>query len=180
MTYPFRNISPKRTCTKHYSQYNSYKPFLAEDFNHKCGYTDCSDYWFGGQRNFQIDHLKPKSKYPQLKSEYSNLVYCCSYVNRAKLDDDNPNYLDPCNVDYNLHFERDDNGYIVGKTPQGCYMVEHLQLNLFRYAICWYLDRLREKISILKEVARDSIGDTLLLKLYDEYDKYEEYLKDNL
>lgn len=101
-------------------------------------------------------------------------------MNRAKLDDDNPNYLDPCNVDYNLHFERDDNGYIVGKTPQGCYMVEHLQLNLFRYAICWYLDRLREKISILKEVARDSIGDTLLLKLYDEYDKYEEYLKDNL
>ena len=74
----------------------------------------------------------------------------------------------------------DDNGYIVGKTPQGCYMVEHLQLNLFRYAICWYLDRLREKISILKEVARDSIGDTLLLKLYDEYDKYENYLKDNL
>lgn len=52
MTYPFRNISPKRTFTKHYAQYNRYKPYLADDFNHKCGYTDCSDHWFGGQRNF--------------------------------------------------------------------------------------------------------------------------------
>ena len=78
MTYPFRNISPKRTFTKHYAQYNRYKPYLADDFNHKCGYTDCSDHWFGGQRNFQIDHFKPKSIYPQLISEYSNLVYCDS------------------------------------------------------------------------------------------------------
>ena len=180
MTYPFRSIPPKRTCTKRYSRYNRYKPFLAEDFNHKCGYTDCSDYWFGGQRNFQIDHFKPKVKYPHLISEYGNLVYCCSYVNRAKLDDDSPNYLDPCEVDYNLHFERDERGFIVGKTPQGCYMVEHLQLNLFRYAICWNLDRLSEGIRKLKEVARTSEEKSLLLDLYEEYYKYEDYLRDNL
>ena len=145
MTYPFRNISPKRTFTKHYAQYNRYKPYLADDFNHKCGYTDCSDHWFGGQRNFQIDHFKPKSIYPQLISEYSNLVY-------------------PCDVDYNLHFERDDNGYIVGKTPQGCYMVEHLQLNLARYAICWNLDRLDAKIKKLEKVTIGLSCDGTLLE----------------
>lgn len=95
MTQPFRIMAPKRTCTKNRANYNAYKTFLAEDFNHRCGYTDCSDYWFGGKRTFQIDHFKPESKYPELKNEYSNLVYCCSYVNRAKWDDDNPNYLDP-------------------------------------------------------------------------------------
>ncbi len=179
MSHPFRNISPKRTCTKKRSKYNAYKPFLAEDFNHKCGYTDCSDYWFGGQRCFQIDHFKPKEKYPLLVNEYSNLVYCCSYVNRAKWDDDNANYLDPCSVDYNKHFERDNRGFITAISTQAQYMVDHLQLNLFRYAICWNLDRLREKINILKKVATTSEEKDLLLSLYAEYDKYEDYLKDS-
>lgn len=152
MTHPFRKIAPKRTYAKKRANYNAYKTFLADDFNHKCGYTDCSDHWFGGKRNFQIDHFKPRSKYPKLINEYSNLVYCCSYVNRAKCDDDNPNYLDPCDVDFNLHFERNDLGYIKAKTPQGQYMVEHLDLGLFRYAICWNLDRLEEKINPLAEL----------------------------
>lgn len=137
-------------------------------------------HWFGGQRNFQIDHFKPKSIYPLLISEYSNLVYCCSYVNREKWEDDNPNYLDPCDVDYNLHFERDDKGYIVGKTPQGCYMVERLQLNLARYAICWNLDRLEAKIKKLEEVTIGISCDGTLLELYEEYHKYEKYLRNNL
>ena len=118
--HPFRNMTPQRTCTKKRTDYHAYKAFLAEDFNHRCGYTDCSDHWFGGKRNFQIDHLKPKSIYPELVNEYGNLVYCCSYVNNAKSDDDNPNYLDPCNVDFNLHFERDDMGFIKAIThPKG-------------------------------------------------------------
>ena len=64
--HPFRNMTPQRTCTKKRTDYHAYKAFLAEDFNHRCGYTDCSDHWFGGKRNFQIDHLKPKSIYPEL------------------------------------------------------------------------------------------------------------------
>ena len=59
MTQPFRHIAPQRTCTKKKANYNAYKDFLAEDLNHRCGYTDCADYWFGGKRCFQIDHFKP-------------------------------------------------------------------------------------------------------------------------
>ena len=69
MTHLFRTIAPKRTCTKKYSDYHKYKDALSEDFNHKCGYTDCSERWFGGKRTFQIDHLKPKSKHPGLIHE---------------------------------------------------------------------------------------------------------------
>lgn len=184
MTQPFRHIAPKRTCTKKRANYNSYKIFLAEDFNHRCGYTDCSDYWFGGKRCFQIDHFKPESKYPELENEYSNLVYCCSYVNRAKWDDDNPNYLDPCDVDFNLHFERDDLGFIKAKTPQGQYMVEHMNLGLTRYAICWNLDRLEEKIKILERKVDQNIATMdekgLLLNVNKEFHKYLRYLRSEL
>ena len=184
MTHPFRNMAPQRTCTKKRANYKAYKSFLADDFNHRCGYTDCSDHWFGGKRNFQIDHFRPESKYPELKNEYSNLVYCCSYVNRAKCDDDNSNYLDPCDIDFNLHFERDDFGYIKAKTPQGQYMVERMNLGLFRYAICWNLDRLEERIKIFEakvnQNTASAIDKELLLKMNMEFHEYLRYLRAEL
>lgn len=180
MTYPFRTYTPKRTYNKKFANYHKYKPYLEADFCKKCGYTGCSQMWFGGKRTFQIDHLKPESKYPELINKYSNLVYCCSYVNRAKWDDDSPNYLDPCDVDYNLHFERDTNGFIVAKTKQGKYMLEHMHLNLFRYALIWNLDRLTERIKKLEKVGNPSqeIKD-LKLEVLQEYFKYTQYLADN-
>lgn len=180
MSYPFRKIAPERTNQQKYSDYHRYKESLANDFHGKCGYTDCSQRWFGGLRTFQIDHLKPWSKYPDLKNEYRNLVYCCSYVNRAKSDDDSPNYLDPCDTDYNKHFERDDKGFIVGKTQQAKYMVEHMQLNLFRYAIIWNLDRLCERIDILRTIKTpNSEVKELLLELLDKFYEYNNYLAAN-
>lgn len=176
MAHSFRTKVPTRTCTKKYADFHKYKQYLADDFKHKCGYTDCSEMWFGGKATFQIDHIKPKSKYPELENDYSNLVYCCSYVNRAKWDDDSPNYLDPCTEDFNVHFERDDYGRIVPKTPQGRYMAEHMQLRLLRYALIWNLDRLADRIDRLNKVDfTDEVKD-LLLELYREKDKYFKYL----
>lgn len=65
--YLFREQHPQRTYKGHYSDYHKYKEHLASDFNHHCGYTHCTDRWFGGMRTFQIDHFKPHSKYPKLK-----------------------------------------------------------------------------------------------------------------
>ena len=151
-----------------------YKEALAEDFNHKCGYTDCSDYWFGGMRTFQIDHFLPASKYPKKECDYSNLVYCCSYVNRAKSDDDNPLYLDPCDNDYNIHFERDENGFICAKTANASFMVDKLHLSLARYAIMWNLDRLEDRINKLQKIKKpkDSELQHLLYSLLCAYFNY--------
>ena len=179
MSKPFRIKSPsRRNNAPKRNDYGAYKDELAEDFNHRCGYTDCSDFWFGGQRTFQIDHLKPWSKYPALKTEYSNLVYCCSYVNRAKWDDDAPHYLDPCENNYNVHFERDDNGYIIGLSDDAKYMVQKMHLNLTRYAIIWTLDRLDDIITRLKphREAHPEIKD-LLAALLDEYFVYVQNLR---
>lgn len=177
MSKQFRIKSPvRRTNVPKRSTYSAYKDELAEDFNHRCGYTDCTDSWFGGKRTFQIDHLKPWSKYPDLKTEYSNLVYCCSYVNRAKWDDDSPHYLDPCAVDYNTHFERDDNGYIIGKSEDAKYMVQKMHLNLTRYAIIWTLDKLDDIITRLK--AHRGVHPEIEDLLSALQDKYFDYVQD--
>lgn len=178
MNREFRKVAPVRSVVIPRTNYCAYKDVLARDFNHRCGYTDCSDFWFGGQRTFQIDHLKPWSKHPDLKTEYNNLVYCCSYVNRAKWDDDSPNYLDPCEVDYNDHFERDGNGYIIGKSAKARYMVQKMHLNLTRYALIWTLDTLNDIITRLKahRLEHPEIEE-LIVALQDEYFDYVQDLR---
>lgn len=182
MSEKFRIVAPKRTYNGKKQDYHAYKDNLAEDFHNHCGYTDCADYWFGGKRTFQIDHLKPHSVYPEKKTDYANLVYCCAYVNRAKWNDDNVNYLDPCDVDYNLHFEREDDGTIVAKTEQAKYMVSHMHLNLRRYAIVWKLERLDELIEQLKKKLklRPELKSGLYMELLELYYDYTKKLRNDL
>lgn len=187
MANSFRNTPPKRNCTKVFTNYRSYKPYLAEDFNHKCGYTDCSDFWFGGANNFHIDHFKPWKKNPHLKTVYSNLVYCCSYVNILKSDDEGT-YLDPCDEDYNTYFERDYQGNIIPKNTsiEAKYMHCQLKLYLKRYQIIWKLDQLllsmKKLQTAIQEPKNSSIKQDLVNLHSDlaiELTDYIEYLKGN-
>ncbi|WP_145962309.1 HNH endonuclease signature motif containing protein [Pectobacterium peruviense] len=160
MTNTFRLQTPKRTCVKSYKIYGSYKPYLAKDFYNRCGYTNCPDFWFGGKGNFHIDHFIPWKKHPtqpNLKTDYSNLVYCCSYVNILKSDDETA-YLDPCNEDYNNHFLRDDYGNILAnkKSVKAVYMHNKLKLYLKRYQIIWMLENLFSRMEAVKEAIQQS------------------------
>jgi len=187
MAINFRNTLPARTCTKSYSNYRSYKPFLANDFNNRCGYSDCSDFWFGGKNSFHIDHFKPWKKNPMLKTTYSNLVYCCSYVNILKSDDEG-DYLDPCDVDFNSHFERDENGTILPKASSvnAIYMHNKLKLYLKRYQIIWKLDEILLRMGKLKPAINNPknklIKQELLVlqgELGNELTTYIDYLRSN-
>jgi len=178
----FRDTCPKRSYNgNELSDYRQYKTFLATDFHGRCGYTDCSHFWFGGRINFQIDHFLPKSKYPELTTSYSNLVYTCSYVNRAKSDDDG-NYIDPCNVDYNQHFYRDELGNIYPSedSVEAKYMHKKLKLYLRRYGIIWMLDQLEQRMFKLEELIK-STQDEEAVKLFAEvgikYNEYKRYLR---
>ncbi|NHA07716.1 hypothetical protein G7092_28205 [Mucilaginibacter sp. HC2] len=182
MQLPFRKTAPTRTYKgKEYSDYNHYKDHLEKDFEERCGYTNCHQFWFGGRRTFQIDHFKPKVKYPELLTKYSNLVYSCSYVNRAKSDDLNE-YLDPCDTDYNLHFYRDQIGHIypMNTSDTGKYMYKALKLYLKRYSIIWMLEALEEKMDILQGLV-DQTGDEQAKNLFyvitTKYMAYKKYLK---
>lgn len=183
----FRKDAPvRRTDLPQYATYGRYKSDLRLDFRSRCGYTDCSDFWFGGSRTFHIDHFRPKSVHPNLETDYQNLVYCCSYVNIQKSDDDS-DYLDPCNDDYNEHFERDAVGNIIPKQDSEIanYMYDKLKLYLRRYQIIWMLDKIRENKNKLNDLLGDARGDEDLEReikdtyfdLDREFEKYLDYLK---
>ena len=178
----FRETKPKRTYSgKELSDYRRYKEFLVKDFNSRCGYTDCYDFWFGGPHNFQIDHFKPKSKYPDLEINYNNLVYSCSYVNRAKSDDDGK-YLDPVEVDYNLHFYRDNLGNIYPRenSESAKYMYIRLKLYLSRHSIIWMLDQLEQRMFRLQELVEatnDAFAIELLARIAMKYNNYKRHLR---
>ncbi|MDF7669985.1 hypothetical protein PT276_01985 [Orbaceae bacterium ESL0721] len=180
-------MTPIRTYQIKHKNYRDYKSYLAKDFNNRCGYTDCLDSWFGGQRNFHIDHLLPKKKYPHLETDYNNLVYACSYVNILKSDDDG-DYLDPCNEDFNLHFYRDHMGRIYAQKDcaQATYMHEKLKLYLDRYSIIWVLEQLDLKLqklfSLQKTIKKKEIIDeidALIVNLTRIFLEYKQYLNGN-
>jgi hypothetical protein len=185
----FREMHPTRNCNETFNDYKKYKLFLQANFNHRCGYTDCRDNWFGGKNTFHIDHFKPKKKYPELETAYSNLVYSCSYVNILKKDDDSAFYLDPCENNYNEHFEREDDGRIIPK-PESLsakYMYRKLKLYLMRYQIIWLLDQIEDRIKKIKrQVDEEKNADRalhmykLIAELADEYFNYRDYLNSEL
>ena len=181
----YRSEIPKRTYSgRELKDYKRYKDSLERDFNERCGYTCCQQIWFGGKRNFQIDHFKPKSIYPDLETKYSNLVYSCSYVNRAK-GDDNATYLDPVDVDYNLHFYRDDLGNIfpIEGSDSAKYMYIRLKLYLKRYSIIWMLEQLEikmEQLRILIEKTDNEEVKDLFVAITFKYMDYKKYLKATL
>jgi len=184
--YSFRKHQPVRTCTKKYSSYRSYKDFLQSDFKGRCGYTDCPDYFFGGKRTFHIDHFKPQSTHKELTNEYSNLIYACSYVN-IKKSDDLSELLDPCDVDLNLHFYRDEYGNILpfSTSEIAINMSEALGLNMRRYGIIWMLEtleNLKNSFSKLCEGNDDFESASpealkILAKLNKTHQEYTNYLR---
>ncbi|SUB31436.1 Uncharacterised protein [Yersinia pseudotuberculosis] len=182
----FRVQTPVRNCIKKYVSYNCFKPYLAKDFNYRCGYTDSPDFWFGGKSNFHIDHFIPWKNHPDipnLKTDYNNLVYCCSFVNILKSNDET-DYLDPCNHDYNKHFYRNVHGEIK-PNPQSktaIYMYNKLKLYMQRYQLIWMLDNLFNKLELLSiaientidKEKKDDLKSTMceLVPIVIEYKKY--------
>ncbi len=176
----FRKQAPVRTCTITYKNYRSFKTYLASDFNKRCGYTDCSDIWFGGSGTFHIDHFRPHSLHPGIKTAYSNLVYSCSYVNNTKSDIDNPHFLDPCDHDYNTHFNRNSNGSIVPVSSDAKIMYHVLKLYLLRYQIIWMLDEIHQRMEMISEINRNNPSlraKDLLAELVDYWVIYIKYLR---
>ncbi|MGB4811326.1 MAG: hypothetical protein WBP13_02435 [Methylophilaceae bacterium] len=179
----FRKTSPIRTCTKVYSSYKPFKKYLVVDFNKRCGYTDCADRWFGGANTFHIDHFKPLKNFPSLETNYSNLVYSCSYVNILKSSDDPNNYLEPCNDDYNQHFYRDKLGAInpFPHSSKAKYMHQKLKLGLARYRTIWLLDSvynmIKELDTHIESLPKDTEEELLALRALRELNnKFREYL----
>ena len=59
------------------------KEQLAKDFYNRCGYCGWKSNHYGSS-TFDIDHIKSKSKYPDLTDDYNNYAYSCPICNTTK------------------------------------------------------------------------------------------------
>ena len=150
---------PKRECTKVYARYTSFKPYIREDFNKRCGYCDDLDIYHGGVRGYQIDHFKPHSilKFSHLKEVYVNLVYSCPFCNRAKSDkwEDVDGFIDPCTEEYDTHLERNKKGQIISKSSRGSFIYKNLNLFLKRHELLWMIEKIiqqKEELIVFKKI----------------------------
>jgi len=151
MTRTIQKQKPIRDCSKTYKNYRSFKQYLINDFNKRCGYCDDLDDFNGGENNYQIDHFKPKKLFSELETEYSNLVYSCPFCNRAKWDKWKKNgFLDPCGEEYDNHLERLGNGKIKYKSLRGKYIYVNLNLHLVRHEILWMIEKIQKQKKELK------------------------------
>lgn len=168
---------PKRKFTETRTNYGAYKKYIIKDFNNKCGYCDDLDKFNGGYRNYQIDHFKPKNKFPDLETTYDNLVYCCPFCNRAKWDkwEDKDGFIDPCCDEYDNHISRNDKGQIqYDTTPQGKYIYENLKLHLKRHELLWMIEKLqKQSIGIDNEIVRLGEGHEKELIILREFKKIQ-------
>lgn len=159
-----RQKRPERSNPARENRYQSYKMQLRSDFNSCCGYCDDDDENFGLITGYHIDHFAPRKWFPELETEYKNLVYSCPICNIAKSakwngkvahpsHDGQRGFIDPCLSDYDDHLCRDETGRIRGKTELGRYIVSELKLSLLRHRLNWQIRTLEQKIFRLGELA---------------------------
>lgn len=150
------------------NNYLIYKEQLVKDFRDLCGYCGKNrNYFFD---NFQIDHFRPKSKYPDLKNDYNNLVLSCPICNRNKSDDwptndknvyhnDSIGYVDPASKEFDEVFYRDEDGNIFSNYDYGKYMITKLKFDIRPIKELWKLERLYQaKKNINQKIKQGKIS----------------------
>lgn len=133
------------------TDYKDAKELLASDFQNTCGYC--------GKKNsimherFHIDHFVPVKIAPERKEDYYNLVFACPKCNLVKASkwptkdknlahDGNKGFIDPATEEYDQHIERDEKGYIRGKTILGKSICKNLNFHIRRTDLYWKIDNL--------------------------------------
>jgi hypothetical protein len=142
--------------------YRDWKSVLAIEASYQCVYCCIHESKFGGQRNFHVEHFRPKSIFPLLENSYGNLFYACGICNSFK-GNDWPNepvandfskiaYPDPSTVCYGELFEiKKDTGIVYSKFLAGNYIVERLYLNRPQMITLRRLTHYIEELTIAKK-----------------------------
>jgi hypothetical protein len=67
-----------------YAAYESYRPWLRDEFDFRCFYCLKRETWGQVTSEFELDHFQPQALNPQLRLDYRNLVYACRRCNAVK------------------------------------------------------------------------------------------------
>jgi hypothetical protein len=126
----------RRSNPPQFTEYGKYKLLLREDFRYCCAYCLTHERVFGALRHMTIDHFRPRSRFPHLSKDYSNLYYCCGECNTYKSDTwpsqaelgANLRFVDVCTDDPVHHFRYGD-CEIIAMTPAAEFTVASLRLD---------------------------------------------------
>ena len=110
---------------------------VREDFRATCAYCLLEERWAAGLENFELDHFRPQSLFPQLALHFYNLYWSCHVCNRTKRDQwpssavrrRGIGFVDLCSSRFADHFVEQGNGAWRGKTLSARYTIDALRLN---------------------------------------------------
>jgi HNH endonuclease len=110
-----------------YQDYDSYRPWLRDEFTFRCVYCLYREQWpRERQRSWDIDHFTPQVVNPDLTLTYDNLLYVCASCNSIKSSKDLP---DPCGVAIASSLQVDKTGKITALTKEAKILVDVLRLD---------------------------------------------------
>ena len=117
--------------------YASYRSFVREDFRRCCAYCLLHEFWAGGERNFELDYLRPVSRFPHLLNDYQNLFYACHVCNQVKsdhwprpaLEAEGIGFVNLCDSDWEAHYRLSADGALEPLTASARYTITTLRLN---------------------------------------------------
>jgi hypothetical protein len=109
-----------------YADYDSYRPWLRDEFSFRCVYCLLREQWGRVRGTFDIDHFRPVVQHPESERTYDNLLYACATCNAAKGKRQVP---DPCLVLVAGDVTVEEDGSIRARTPAGRRLVRVLGLD---------------------------------------------------
>ncbi|MBW3596920.1 MAG: HNH endonuclease, partial [Planctomycetes bacterium] len=109
-----------------YARYESYRPWLRDEFSFRCVYCLKREQWGILRGTFDIDHFLPQQTAPGRMTDYDNLVYSCAGCNAAKRALVLP---DPSQVLVYPNVVVHSDGRIQGRSSEAKAMIEQLDLD---------------------------------------------------
>ena len=130
-----------------YESYESYRPWLRDEFSFRCVYCLRRESWGPVRGNWDIDHFEPQSVAQSRTLDYENLLYACHTCNINKSDDAAP---DPSRVGFGTLVRVDAEGVITPLQEDGVILIRALRLDnedytAFRRLMLRILAALREQ-----------------------------------
>lgn len=134
---------------------------IEQDFFYLCGY--CGKNGNVLHQKFHLDHFVPKTLDKSREKDYYNLVLSCPRCNLSKSDkwptgnstqphNGESGFVDPASAEFDEHLERNDKGYVTGKTSVGKSMCNMLHLDIRRTDLYWNAAQLRIQLKELEEL----------------------------
>src|SRR5687768_11377699 len=134
MTAPFAYPTAphvRRHGPQGYAAYESYRPWLRDEFAFRCVYCLTRETWVRHKAAHAIDHFQPAAVRPELHVAYENLIYACITCNAIKGNQDIP---DPLTVLLADAVRVGPDGTIQANTEDAARLIELLDLDNERTA----------------------------------------------